>query len=89
MTLINLVGIFLISINLISAVIFAYDKFAAMNKATRVSENTLHTLEVLGGVFSVLFLMYALNHKKRKVKYYKWSWIIFIFWSLIVMLIYI
>lgn len=71
---------YLAAINLISGVIFVLDKKAAVRRHRRVSEIVLHILEALGGVFAICFLMCVLRHKNRKFSYSGWTWLILIWW---------
>lgn len=72
--------VYLVLINLISGITFAFDKRAAINDYRRVSEKLLHILEILGGVIAIWLLMYILGHKNRKFSYYGWTWLILIWW---------
>lgn len=74
---------YLAAINLISGVIFVLDKRAAVRRHRRVPETVLHILEMLGGVFAIWFLMSVLRHKNRKFSYYGWTWLILIWWIII------
>ena len=65
-------------INLLSGLLFAFDKQAAINGRNRVPERTLHLLEALGGVVANLLLMYTLHHKNRKFSYWIWTWMVLI-----------
>jgi uncharacterized membrane protein YsdA (DUF1294 family) len=67
-------------INLISGLTFAFDKRAAIKSHSRVPERTLHILEILGGVFANILLMYSLHHKNRKFSYWGWTWGIMMGW---------
>ena len=75
--------IYLIIISLISGVVFVSDKSAARKQRRRIPERTLHLLEILGGAFINLLLMYALRHKNRKFSYWGWTWLFFVGWFLI------
>jgi uncharacterized membrane protein YsdA (DUF1294 family) len=57
-------------VNLISAITFIVDKKLAQIKKSRIPEAVLHFLEALGGVFSIFILMYIIQHKSRKSKYF-------------------
>ncbi|MDD3321571.1 MAG: DUF1294 domain-containing protein [Paludibacter sp.] len=72
--------VYLTVISLLSAIFFAYDKFAAIKNKRRIPEQTLHLWEVLGGVFANLLLMYVLRHKNRKFSYWIWTWLVMIVW---------
>lgn len=71
---------YILVINTISACFFGYDKFAAIKSKTRIPERFLHFLELVGGVFSILILMYIIRHKNRKFKYASLSWLIVAAW---------
>ena len=71
-------------INLISGFIFAFDKQAAIKGRRRIPERTLHILEMLGGVFANLLLMYTLHHKNRKFSYWVWTWLVMIGWTVLI-----
>lgn len=79
--------IYLAAINLVSGVLFTYDKLSARHKGRRIKESTLHQLELLGGVYGILFLMYLIRHKNAKVKYYKWTWLTFVLWFFLILVI--
>lgn len=80
MTLLN---IYLIIINLISGFFFYIDKKAAVKNRIRIPERTLHIFELIGGVFSIIVLIYLLRHKNQKFRYWVWTWLMFIGWILI------
>ncbi|MDR3652932.1 MAG: DUF1294 domain-containing protein [Paludibacter sp.] len=71
-------------INLLSGFIFVFDKQASIKGHRRIPEQTLHLLEILGGVFANLLLMYTLRHKNRKFSYWVWTWLIGIGWFLFI-----
>lgn len=72
----NVFWIYLISINLISGIIFAYDKKASKRRRIRVPEIILHLLELMGGVFINWLFMFLLNHKSSKTRYYVYVWVV-------------
>ncbi len=79
----NFVGyfwIYLILISFISALLFYTDKQRAVNNKPRISESALHFFELVGGVFVILFLMYAIRHKNRKLRYYIITYLILTMW---------
>ncbi len=76
----KIITIYFAFINLLSGFIFAYDKNADIRGRRRIPERTLHLLEVLGGVFANLLLMYSLRHKNRKFSYWVWTWLVIIGW---------
>ena len=81
------VALYLLIINFVSGILFAYDKQTAKKNKRRIPEITLHVLELLGGVFTNFLLMYTLQHKNRKFSYWFWTWLIFSGWA--IMLFYI
>ncbi len=80
--------IHLLIINLISGVLFAFDKRAAIHERRRIPERTLHLFEMMGGVFANWILMYSLHHKNRKFSYYAITYILLIAWTTLLLLIY-
>ena len=75
--------IYLGVINMVSGMVFIADKRAAIKNHRRVPERTLHVLELLGGVFANMVLMYSIHHKNRKFKYYGVTWVVMIGWIVI------
>lgn len=65
---------------LASGMLFSYDKYAARIGRWRIPEMLLHILELLGGVFIVLPLMYILRHKNKKFSYFIFTYIILLVW---------
>jgi len=72
--------IYLIIINLASGIVFIYDKRVAIKNHRRVPERTLHSFELLGGVFANMVLMYSIHHKNRKFRYYGVTWVVMMGW---------
>lgn len=75
--------IYLVIINLVSGLLFAYDKYLSTVNRRRIPEKTLHGLEILGGVFANTILIYTIRHKNRKFSYWIWTWLVLIMWILI------
>jgi uncharacterized membrane protein YsdA (DUF1294 family) len=71
-------------INLVSAITFYADKRLAIKNRRRIPEVSLHLLELLGGVFSNLLLMYLIHHKNRKASYFLITYLIAIVWIVII-----
>ena len=69
----------LVSINITTMVAYYVDKRAAIRHAWRVPENTLHTLEFLGGWLGALMAQKLFRHKTVKKSFRA------IFWLMIVM----
>jgi len=53
----------------VTFIVFAWDKHRAKNKAWRVSERALHTLELLGGWPGAWLALRWLRHKSSKRSY--------------------
>lgn len=77
---------YLVIINALSGTLFIFDKIAAITGIKRIKESVLHGLELLGGVFINLILMYLIRHKNKKNQYNKWTWIILILWIVVFIL---
>ncbi|MEI8085780.1 MAG: DUF1294 domain-containing protein [Paludibacter sp.] len=78
-----LIWYYLAIINLLSGILFSYDKQAARKNRRRIPETTLHTFELVGGAFANIMLMYTLRHKNRKFSYYWVTWVVMIGWVVI------
>ncbi len=78
---------YLFLINIISGIIFWWDKRKAIQSKKRIKERTLHFYELLGGVFSILFLMYKIRHKNQKRSYFMITYCIALVWIGVVSLI--
>jgi len=76
--------IYLIVINIASGFVFSFDKHAARLNHRRVPERTLHILEIMGGVFANVVLMYSIHHKNRKIRYYGVTWVVMVMWGIMI-----
>ena len=81
----KVVLIYFACINLISGLLFSFDKCTAIKGRRRISEQTLHFLELLGGVFTNIVLMYTLRHKNRKFSYYAVTYLLIIGWIALIL----
>lgn len=61
--------IYLIIINIISAVVTIYDKCCAVKKHWRVKESTLLLLSAIGGSVGMYLTMQIIRHKTRHIKF--------------------
>lgn len=61
--------IYLIIINIISAVVTIYDKYCAVKKHWRVKESTLLLLSAIGGSVGMYLTMHIIRHKTRHIKF--------------------
>ncbi len=62
-------AVVLLCVSLATGVALAWDKRAARKRRWRVSERTLHTLELLGGWPGSLLVRPLIRHKTRKRSY--------------------
>lgn len=69
------------AVEILSAALFCYDKRAAVKHRRRVPEAVLHLMELVGGVFVVVPLMYIIRHKNRKFAYFWLTYLIFACWT--------
>lgn len=75
--------VYFIFINILSGIVFSFDKFMSIKQKSRISEFKLHLLELFGGLFSILILRTLINHKSSKKKYYLITYLIGILWVFI------
>lgn len=66
----NIILIYLLSINIISFLVFGIDKWRAKNKKWRISENLLVFISFIGGATGGLMGMVIFKHKLSKKKFY-------------------
>lgn len=71
---------YLFLINIVSGIIFWSDKRKAIQSKRRIKERNLHFYELLGGVFSILLLMYQIRHKNQKKDYFLITYLIALVW---------
>ncbi len=74
---------YLLIINIVGGIMFWFDKYKATKKSYRTPEKTLHTMEALGSVFVILFLMYFIRHKNQKKSYYVLTYLILCGWCIL------
>lgn len=61
--------IYLSVISLISVIVTVCDKYAARKRKSRVPENTLMLLSVLGGSVFMYLTMHLIRHKTKHLKF--------------------
>lgn len=74
---------YLIIINIITLIIFGFDKLFALKKKRRVSERNLILLSFLGGCFFELIGMFLFRHKTKKFKFYFFNIVLSILYLII------
>jgi len=60
---------YLITINIITFIIYGIDKYKSIKHKYRISENTLIILALLGGPFGAFLGMISFHHKTKKKKF--------------------
>lgn len=68
------------AVNVLSGILFFWDKRAAKNGLRRVPEMRLHLFELMGGVFVNWILMYTIHHKNKKFSYYAVTYLLLFLW---------
>ena len=62
--------------SVVTLVAYAWDKWRAGRGGTRIAEQTLHLLELLGGWPGALLGQSLFRHKRSKRRYMAWFWTI-------------
>jgi uncharacterized membrane protein YsdA (DUF1294 family) len=70
--------VWLLTLNLITLILFRYDKAIADSERTRVPESNLLGLSLIGGCFGAFLGMYSIapRHKTQKQPFNTYFWII-------------
>ena len=71
---------YLITINIITFIIYGIDKYKSIKHKYRISENTLIILSILGGPLGAFFGMIIFHHKTKKKKFTVLIPIILLLW---------
>ena len=80
---------YLIIINIISFIIYGIDKYKSIKHKYRISENTLISLSIIGGVFGSILGMIIFHHKTKKIRFKISIPIILIIWICILIKLYV
>lgn len=75
----NLLASWLISVNIVTFLVYGYDKGRGQGGGLRVPEYILHGLVLLGGCVGGLGGMFLFHHKTRKGSFQR------VFWAIIVL----
>jgi uncharacterized membrane protein YsdA (DUF1294 family) len=70
--------VLLIAINALTFIFMLVDKLQASTHSRRVRERTLFMLSLIGGSPAMLFSMYIIRHKSRKLSFQLVVWFIFL-----------
>lgn len=69
---------YLVGINVVTFIVMLVDKLQSSSRSRRVRERTLFVLTVVGGSPAMLFSMYTIRHKNRKLSFQLTVWLIFL-----------
>lgn len=61
--------LYLTSLNFLTFILGAIDKYKAIHHHFRIPEKVLLTISLLGGCFGMALAMIIFNHKTRKLKF--------------------
>jgi uncharacterized membrane protein YsdA (DUF1294 family) len=75
-TTLSLLLAYLAAVNLITFLLFAYDKVVAGFELLRIPERTLHFFELVGGTPAAFLAQEILRHKTSKMRYRIVFWIL-------------
>ncbi len=65
----KIINIYIITINIISFIIYGIDKQKAIKQKWRINENILIILALIGGGAGSFIGMYTFHHKTKKIKF--------------------
>ena len=65
----RILTVYLIVVNLVTFVVYALDKRAAVRHRSRIRNNTLSGLAFLGGAIGAYAAMYTFRHKTRQKRF--------------------
>lgn len=61
--------IYIIIINIVTFILFAYDKYCSIHGKWRINELSLLSFSLFGGALGAYIAMYSLRHKTRHLKF--------------------
>jgi uncharacterized membrane protein YsdA (DUF1294 family) len=65
----QLLGVYLLSVNVLTLAVYVIDKIKAKRHAWRVSELTLLALAAVGGSVGAMVAIFVVRHKSRHLKF--------------------
>jgi len=74
----NFPAVYLVLINVTTFFLFGFDKTISAARITRVPENVLLTLSLLGGILGAISAIYTLRHKTQTRPFLVKVWIILV-----------
>jgi uncharacterized membrane protein YsdA (DUF1294 family) len=72
----EIVAAYLLAVNALTAILFAWDKRQARKAGPRISERPLLTLALIGGTPAAFWAQQILRHKTRKEPFRSQLWLI-------------
>ncbi len=76
----KLIFIYFIAINIVSFIVFAFDKLMAKMDKRRISEQRLHFFTMIGGFIGSSISMILFSHKVSKPTFFTKHLVIVLFW---------
>ncbi|SEP91927.1 DUF1294 domain-containing protein [Flavobacterium urocaniciphilum] len=67
--------LYLLSINVVSFILFGFDKFLAIKNKSRIPEKELFTVSTIGGAIGGMFAILVFKHKISKASF-MWKFMI-------------
>lgn len=61
--------LYLLSINVVSFILFGFDKFLAIKNKSRIPEKELFTVSTIGGAIGGMFAILVFKHKISKASF--------------------
>lgn len=79
------IALYLLLINFMAFVIYAFDKYRAIKKGYRISEKTLHLYALLGGFLGASLSMALFRHKVSKPSFLIKHIVIILVWIIAIL----
>jgi uncharacterized membrane protein YsdA (DUF1294 family) len=76
----NILLLILLTINILTFILFGVDKHLALKNKRRISENNLHTFSILGGFVGAFLAMFLFRHKIKKLSFILVQLFILLLW---------
>ena len=83
----HILFIYLIIINIIASLLYGIDKYSAIRQKYRISEKSLHIIELIGGSPAAFIAQRIFHHKTRKTSFQIVFWLI-VFLQIVIVLFY-
>jgi uncharacterized membrane protein YsdA (DUF1294 family) len=76
--------LWLLVINVVTAIAYAYDKLAAPRAGRRVRERTLWILCLLGGVLGAWIVFFGMRHKTQHQSFWVVQGVATVLWAVVI-----